>query len=106
MFDHRLVASWESYPCLIKKLEFINAPIYLNAVLNTFRFFMSSKMKSRVCVTNESASTNTALPTDLGGMGDSYKELATYWKCKAQENRNWFRDMDLRCRRHNVQNQT
>lgn len=86
--------SWESYPCLIKKLEFVNAPVYINAVLNTFRFFMTSKMKSRVFVTKETLPTSSILPTDLGGTGESYKELAAYWKTRAQENCNWYRGIE------------
>lgn len=89
-----MVESWESYPCLIKKLEFVNAPVYINAVLNTFRFFMSSKMKARVCVSNKTSAVNTLLPKELGGNGESYNELATYWKVKAQENSRWYHDME------------
>lgn len=56
---------------------------------------MTPKMKNRVSVTNGFASsTNIALPKDLGGNGDSYKELAAYWKSKTQENSHWYRDME------------
>lgn len=55
---------------------------------------MTSKMKSRLCVTKETLSADSRLPKDLGGNGESYKELATYWKKRAQENSQWYRDME------------
>ncbi|KAJ6648879.1 Retinol-binding protein pinta [Pseudolycoriella hygida] len=90
----RMVECWESYPCRTKRLEFVNAPAYVNAFLNTFRFFMTTKMKSRVCVTTDKPSINAKLPKELGGNGETYKELAEYWKSRAQESRQWYRDME------------
>lgn len=55
---------------------------------------MTSKMKSRLCVTNKTLTANSILPEELGGNGESYKELATYWKVRAQENCHWYRDME------------
>lgn len=57
---------------------------------------MTSKMRSRLSITTEKSTSNSILPTDLGGNGASYKDLAAYWKLKAQENGNWFRDMEER----------
>lgn len=33
----RSVESWQIYPCKLKLLEFVNAPIHINVILNTFR---------------------------------------------------------------------
>lgn len=85
----RSAESWENYPCRTKHLEFVNAPRFLNTILNIFKSFMSTKMKSRISVSKVSVCT-AELPTDLGGKGESYEELAIYWKKVLQENKEWF----------------
>lgn len=55
---------------------------------------MTSKMKSRLCVTKGTLSTDCILPKDLGGNGESYKELASFWKIRAKENSKWYRDVE------------
>lgn len=91
----RSVEAWDCYPCLIKQLEFVNAPIYVNAVLNTFRMFMSAKLKSRMSVTRRPSNiTATCLPPELGGTGPTYPELIAYWREYAQQNAKWFTEDD------------
>lgn len=94
MLFHRAVESWECYPVLVKKLEFINAPIYVNAVLNTFRLFMSTKLKSRISVTRGLSTVNVNLPKELGGTESSYAELGLYWKQLVEQNAVWYKDME------------
>lgn len=78
---------------MTKKLEFVNAPFYVNAFLNTFRFFMSNKLKTRMFVTGGRPSINVScLPPELGGNGHSYDELAVYWKDYVQQNAVWFEE--------------
>lgn len=54
---------------------------------------MSAKLKSRLDV-SKGGKSNVAdasvMPIELGGTGESYKELAIYWKNLAQENRAWY----------------
>lgn len=92
----RAVESWENYPCRPQLLEFVNAPIHVNVVLNVFRSFMSTKMKSRVKVSRRETHVSTLvnLPPELGGTGDSYHDLTVYWKKQAQENAFWFAATD------------
>lgn len=72
-------------------MEFINSPTRINVVLNTFRLFMSQKMKERLHVTRGLPSTvHAKLPTNIGGDGASYKELAKYWKTKTEQHADWF----------------
>lgn len=71
-------------------MEFINSPMRINTVLNTFRFFMSSKMKERLHVTRGLSTIETKLPSNIGGDGPSYKELAAYWKAKTELYADWF----------------
>lgn len=94
----RSVQSWENYSCRPKRLEFVNAPIHVNVVLNIFRSFMSGKMKQRLTI-NKGRPVNHSiplhvLPQDLGGTGPSYTELADHWRRKAIEYRDWFLDME------------
>lgn len=88
----RSVESWECYPSMTKKLEFVNAPFYVNAFLNTFRFFMSEKLKSRIAVSYgaPNAVSPDILPPELGGTGESYAQLAAHWKQYAQQRADWF----------------
>jgi CRAL/TRIO domain len=75
-------------------LEFVNAPGYINVMLNIFRSFMTQKMRTRISVTGgKPASTveNAILPPELGGKGPSYAELAKHWKQVVQDNVEWFR---------------
>ncbi|CRK94917.1 CLUMA_CG008408, isoform A, partial [Clunio marinus] len=94
MLIKRAVNSWDSYPLRIQKLEFINANLGINVVLDIFRSFMSAKMKERVSVTrgkpNYKASDN--LPKELGGNVDSYSILASHWKQLLEKNYQWFQE--------------
>lgn len=94
----RTVESWENYPCRPQLLEFVNAPIHVNIVLNVFRSFMSTKMKSRVKVSRRGTHVGTLvnLPPELGGTGDSYHDLTVYWKRKMQEHAFWFAEEQTR----------
>lgn len=89
------VESWQAYPCQPKLLEFINTPIHVNLVLNTFRLFMTTKMRSRVVVQKRGTSVKCEnLPTDLGGTGPSYAELSLKWKRIVEENASFFVEDD------------
>lgn len=91
----RSVQSWENYSCRPKVLEFVNAPVHVNVILNIFRSFMSSKMKSRLRITRGKSSVSPQLlPPELGGTGPSYRELTDYWLAKAREHRDWFLKME------------
>ncbi|XP_065092112.1 retinol-binding protein pinta [Ochlerotatus camptorhynchus] len=92
----RTVESWENYPCRPQLLEFVNAPIHVNFVLNVFRSFMSTKMKSRVKVSKRGTHIGTLvnLPPELGGTGDSYHDLTVYWKKQVQEQAFWFAETE------------
>ncbi|CAG5106270.1 Similar to pinta: Retinol-binding protein pinta (Drosophila melanogaster), partial [Cotesia congregata] len=70
----RLVHSWQGcYPVKINSLNFINAPIYVNGILNLFKSFMSHKMRTKVNVyskTSEdlfSSIPKQQLPAEYGG---------------------------------------
>uniref|UniRef100_A0A1A9WNM6 CRAL-TRIO domain-containing protein n=1 Tax=Glossina brevipalpis TaxID=37001 RepID=A0A1A9WNM6_9MUSC len=83
----RSVESWQTYPCQPKKLEFVNSPIQVNLILNTFRMFMTSKMRSRVLVQKRDCTIKcNNLPKELGGNGPDYKELTIKWKRLVEEN--------------------
>ncbi|XP_061386712.1 retinol-binding protein pinta-like, partial [Musca vetustissima] len=63
----RTVDSWQTYPYQPKLMEFINSPLHVNIVLNTFRIFMTPKMRSRVVVQKRKCSVKCEnLPCDLG----------------------------------------
>uniref|UniRef100_A0A1A9V8R4 CRAL-TRIO domain-containing protein n=1 Tax=Glossina austeni TaxID=7395 RepID=A0A1A9V8R4_GLOAU len=89
----RSVESWQAYPCQPKKLEFVNSPTHVNLVLNTFRVFMTSKMRSRVLVQKHGCSIKCDnLPKELGGNGPDYKELTIKWKRLVEENSQFYQE--------------
>ncbi|XP_058467874.1 retinol-binding protein pinta [Malaya genurostris] len=92
----RTVESWENYPCRPQLLEFVNAPIHVNVVLNVFRSFMSTKMKSRVKISRRITHVSKVinLPPELGGSGDSYHDLTVYWKKQVQDHANWYAETE------------
>lgn len=93
----RTVESWENYPCRPQSLEFVNAPIHVNFVLNVFKSFMSEKMRSRIKISRCTTHVNQLidLPPELGGNSESYQELATYWKQQLQEHSVWFTEKTI-----------
>ncbi|KAL5292985.1 hypothetical protein ACFFRR_011632 [Megaselia abdita] len=90
MHIKKSVESWSCYPSKPKMLEFVNVPTHVNLVLNTFRFFMTSKMKSRMIVRKTTSQLNSNLPKELGGKGQSYSELALKWKRIVEQNADFF----------------
>ncbi|XP_055617428.1 retinol-binding protein pinta isoform X2 [Toxorhynchites rutilus septentrionalis] len=103
-FIPRTVESWENYPCRPQLLEFVNAPIHVNIVLNIFRSFMSAKMKSRVIVSRGTSQMNNVvkLPPELGGTGDSYHDLSIYWKKQVQDHACWFDETEQQYTLHEM----
>lgn len=69
-------------------------PSYVRWALNIFRSFMSAKLKSRMFVSKGTAEDPSMLPNDLGGNGESYEELAVYWREKMEANTDFFRHID------------
>lgn len=92
MHIKKSVESWSAYPCKPKMLEFVNVPTHVNIVLNTFRFFMTPKMKSRMIVRKSTSQLNSNLPKDLGGKGQTYSELAAKWKKIVEKNVEFFEE--------------
>ncbi|XP_043654745.1 retinol-binding protein pinta [Drosophila teissieri] len=91
----RSVESWTAYPCQPKLLEFTNAPRHVNFFLNTFRIFMTPKIRSRLFVRREGTSVSCdQLPKELGGHGLSYKELSVKWKQLVEENADFYVEQD------------
>ncbi|ALC47570.1 pinta, partial [Drosophila busckii] len=87
----RSVESWTAYPCQPKLLEFTNAPRHVNLFLNTFRVFMSNKIRNRVVVHREGTIVQCKqLPRELGGLGPSYKELAIKWRHLVEQNADFY----------------
>ncbi|XP_058983040.1 retinol-binding protein pinta [Musca domestica] len=91
----RTVDSWQTYPYQPKLMEFVNTPLHVNLVLNTFRIFMTPKMRSRVVVQKRKCSVKCEnLPCNLGGKGPSYQELTQRWKRLVEENANFYTEDD------------
>lgn len=92
----RAVDTWQNYHIRPKQLEFINAPTYINVVLNIFKQFMSAKLKSRVRVHYTENFNLTelisaeVLPQEYGGQDGDLKQHIEYWRIKLLEHKEWF----------------
>lgn len=92
----KAVRSWQCYHCRPKKLEFVNAPVYINVVLSIFKSFMSEKLKSRIRVHYggkedvEKIVPKEILPKEYGGDEGTLGELVEYWQKRLMEEVEWF----------------
>ncbi|XP_060519005.1 retinol-binding protein pinta-like [Cylas formicarius] len=96
-----MVRTWQNYHVSPKRLEFINAPSYMNVAISVFKGFMTEKMRRRVVVhygtrsTLEDVVSKEVLPVEYGGTEDGLKELCDYWHDKMVQMRDWFAEDDL-----------
>ncbi|KAL3268050.1 hypothetical protein HHI36_007179 [Cryptolaemus montrouzieri] len=91
-----MVYAWQNYHCRPKKMEFVNAPAYINVVLDVFKSFMSEKLRKRVTVRYDGIASvvnivdKAILPCDYGGEDGSLEELGRYWNEKLRSYTDWF----------------
>uniref|UniRef100_A0A6M2DTV3 CRAL-TRIO domain-containing protein n=1 Tax=Xenopsylla cheopis TaxID=163159 RepID=A0A6M2DTV3_XENCH len=87
----KLVDSWKFYPTMVKRLDFVNAPSYINVVLNVFMKFMTKKLRDRVVVHKTGLSTMTCLPEEcIKHPKAFFKDLSNYWKEQLNLYRDWL----------------
>lgn len=92
----KAVHAWQNYHCRPKQLEFINAPTYINLVLNIFKSFMSDKLKGRVRVHFSGMKSlheiipKNILPAEYGGDDGNIDDHIQFWCKNLVEHRNWF----------------
>lgn len=96
----KAVTSWQIYPVRLRTLEFINSPIYIDIVLNIFRFFMTQKIKSRVHIhgSNYESLHSTVpkeiLPKEYGGTDGKLQDLIDYWQQKISDSKLWLMETE------------
>lgn len=96
----KAVFAWQHYFCRPQKLEFINAPVYINVVLNVFRAFMSDKMKNRIHVhwagkgfeNLHKVVSKEILPEEYGGTNGQLSDFIHVWKMKVLDNVEWYKE--------------
>ncbi|KAF2902049.1 hypothetical protein ILUMI_04148 [Ignelater luminosus] len=94
----KAVFAWQNYYCRPKQLEFVNAPLYINVVLNIFKSFMSEKLQGRVRVhfsgvdSLHEVISKDILPVEYGGNDGSTQELIEYWSQKLDDHKDWFKE--------------
>ncbi|KAJ8978918.1 hypothetical protein NQ317_013356 [Molorchus minor] len=92
------VHAWQNYHCKPKQLEFINAPVHVNVMMNVFKSFMSEKLRKRVKVHFKGTDglyhnvDRSILPPEYGGDGDDMESLIGYWNRTLLSYREWFAD--------------
>lgn len=94
----RAVFSWQNYHLRPKQLEFINAHVLVNFMLNIFKSFMKPKMKKRFRIHFRGSQSlydavdKKILPPEYGGEGENLDSLVNYWNDKLISYRDWFID--------------
>ncbi|KAI4470669.1 alpha-tocopherol transfer protein-related [Holotrichia oblita] len=97
----KAVHAWQNYHCRPKQLEFINAPVYINVLLNVFKRFMSEKLKGRVRVHFSGLSTlhdvinKSILPNEYGGTDGNIEDHINLWHTKLLQSREWFKQDEM-----------
>ena len=92
----KAVNAWQNYHCRPKQLEFVNAPVYVNVLLNVFKSFMSKKLRGRVRVhfggleTLREEMGEGILPAEYGGTGGPIQDRIDFWLEKLQRHKEWF----------------
>ncbi|KAK9732179.1 CRAL/TRIO domain [Popillia japonica] len=97
----KAVHAWQNYHCRPKQLEFINAPVYINVLLNVFKGFMSKKLKGRVRVhfsglnTLQDVINKNILPIEYGGTDGTIDDHINLWHKRLVQSREWFRQDEM-----------
>ncbi|XP_067007751.1 retinol-binding protein pinta [Anabrus simplex] len=93
----KAVHAWQDcYPLRTRRLDFINAPIYVNVILNIFRKFMREKLRKRIQIHRGGLGNlhkvipPEILPHEYGGTDGPLSDLVDYWKQHLLEKRDWF----------------
>lgn len=93
-----IVHSWLNFHCRPQRIEFVNAPSYINVVLDIFKNFMTTKLKSRIHVCHNGYSSlvkfvdKDILPENYGGSEGTLEELGNYWSEKLITYSDWFKE--------------
>ncbi|XP_044754741.1 retinol-binding protein pinta-like [Coccinella septempunctata] len=91
-----LVNAWQNFHCRPQRIEFVNAPPYVNVVLDVFKNFMSAKLKQRTHVCHDGFSSvakfvdEDILPIEYGGSNGTLEDLGRYWSEKLISYSEWF----------------
>lgn len=94
----KAVHAWQNYHCKPKQLEFVNAPLHINVVLNVFKQFMSEKLKNRIRVHFSGLNSlhtiidKNILPEEYGGCEGKVQEISEFWANKLLTYKDWFQD--------------
>ncbi|CAG2063587.1 unnamed protein product [Timema podura] len=93
----KAVHAWQNcFPVRIRKMEFFNAPVHVNVVLNIFKRFMTDKLRQRVHIHSkgleslQDAINPELLPEEYGGSNGTLKQLIDHWKKRVLDKRQWF----------------
>ncbi|XP_044754739.1 retinol-binding protein pinta-like [Coccinella septempunctata] len=91
-----LVNAWQNFHCRPQRIEFVNAPTFINVVLDIFKKFMTMKLKQRTHICYDGFSSlakfvdKEILPEEYGGVEGSLTELGEYWSEKLVSYSEWF----------------
>ncbi|RZF32236.1 hypothetical protein LSTR_LSTR011508 [Laodelphax striatellus] len=85
----------EGYPQRLKEIHVINAPPYIDKIVNMFKMFMKEKMRSRFHIHSTYRSVydyvpQSILPEEFGGDAKSIDLLQAQWRKKLESYSDWF----------------
>ncbi|XP_046682038.1 alpha-tocopherol transfer protein-like isoform X1 [Homalodisca vitripennis] len=85
----------EAYPQRLKEIHMINAPTYVDKVVNVYKMFMKEKIRNRFHIHTSYKTLypfipQSILPSNFGGGGKSVETLEGEWKKKLESYADWF----------------
>uniref|UniRef100_A0A1B6LYR8 CRAL-TRIO domain-containing protein n=2 Tax=Graphocephala atropunctata TaxID=36148 RepID=A0A1B6LYR8_9HEMI len=90
-----LYCAQEAYPQRLKEIHMLNAPPYVDKVVNVYKMFMKEKIRNRFQIHTSYKSLypsipQSMLPSNFGGDGKSIETLEGEWKKKLESFADWF----------------
>uniref|UniRef100_A0A1B6CMW7 CRAL-TRIO domain-containing protein n=1 Tax=Clastoptera arizonana TaxID=38151 RepID=A0A1B6CMW7_9HEMI len=85
----------DGYPQRLKEIHLINAPPYIDKIVNMFKMFMKNKMRNRFYIHKKHDTLSnffpvSILPEDYGGNEPSMNTMQDQWVKKLESYKEWF----------------
>ncbi|XP_034949865.1 retinol-binding protein pinta-like [Chelonus insularis] len=99
-----MLAVQDSMPLRLYQVHFLNAPKFINNIINIFYPLLKPKLISKFQVHTGNGEelhkhiNKDILPNEWGGMAGTFQELNDAWRRKIERNRDWFLREEKLCK--------
>ncbi|CAB0036247.1 unnamed protein product [Trichogramma brassicae] len=91
-----MLATQDSMPFRLHRVHYLNAPAFINSILNIFYPLLKEKLITKFRIHTGGGEELHAyldkdiLPCEWGGKAGTFQELNESWRLKIEKNRDWF----------------